>query len=155
MKIFNQITYPLLVLGLALSSCDTSFEELEKDPNRAVSAPASLVLQGIEYDLYDNTGVPFSSEMRWNQFYAINYNYYGNNEYQWGEMPNHYFTLKNVVRMEQEAKRAGAADVARRNGRPAGVGRKRDFRADGTAASIAIKIIAVCAICVRAGGQFL
>lgn len=111
MKIFNQISLVFLVLGLALSSCDTSFEELEKDPNRAVSAPASLVLQGIEYNLYNNTGVPFSSEMRWNQFYAINYNYYGNNEYQWGEMPNHYFTLKNVVRMEQEAKRAGAADV--------------------------------------------
>ncbi len=92
-------------------SCDKSFEELEKDPNRAVSAPASLVLQGIEFDMYNNTGRPFSSEMRWNQFYAINYNYYGTNEYQWSEAPNHYSTLKNVVQMELEAKRAGASDV--------------------------------------------
>ncbi len=111
MKIFNQINYAFLVLGLALSSCDKSFEELEKDPNRAVSAPASLVLQGVEYDMYNNTGRPFSSEMRWNQFYAINYNYYGTNEYQWSEAANHYPTLKNVVQMELEAKRAGAADV--------------------------------------------
>lgn len=111
MKIKNKITYVFLALGLAVSSCEKSFEDLEKDPNRAITAPASLVLQGIEFDLYDKTGRPFSSEMRWNQFYAINYNYYGTNEYQWGEMPNHYFTLKNVVKMEQEAKRAGAADV--------------------------------------------
>ncbi len=111
MKIFNKISFAFLALGLTLSSCEKSFEELEKDPNRAITAPASLVLQGIEFDLYANTGRPFSSEMRWNQFYAINYNYYGTNEYQWGEMPNHYFTLRNVVKMEEEARRAGAADV--------------------------------------------
>lgn len=101
----------MLAFGLTLTSCENSFEELEKDPNRAVSAPASLVLQGIEFDLYGNTGRPFSSEMRWNQFYAINYNYYGTNEYQWAGMPNHYFTLKNVVKMEEEALRSGAAEV--------------------------------------------
>ncbi len=111
MKFKSRFTYAFLVLGLVLSGCEKSFEDLEKDPNRAITAPASLVLQGIEFDLYDNTGRPFSSEMRWNQFYAINYNYYGNNEYQFQEMPNHFFTLKNVVKMEQEAKRAGAADV--------------------------------------------
>ncbi|WP_373511211.1 SusD/RagB family nutrient-binding outer membrane lipoprotein [Persicitalea sp.] len=111
MKTNIKIAYAFLVLGLALSSCEKTFEYLEKDPNRAITAPASLVLQGIEFDLYDDTGRPFSSEMRWNQFYAINYNYYGTNEYQFGEMPNHYFTLKNVIKMEEEAKRAGAADV--------------------------------------------
>ncbi len=111
MKVKNYIQLALIGVGLVLTSCEKSFEELEKDPNRAVTAPASLVLQGIEFDMYNNTGRPFSSEMRWNQFYAINYNYYGNNEYQWSEMPSHFYTLKNVVKMEQEAKRAGAADV--------------------------------------------
>ena len=101
----------LFILSVSLFGCEKSFEELEKDPNRAITAPASLVLQGIEFDMYRNTGVAFSSEMRWNQFYAINYNYYGTNEYELGQMPNHYFTLKNVVKMEEEAKRAGAADV--------------------------------------------
>ena len=111
MKYKNRITFVFLALSLALSGCEKTFEELEKDPNRAITAPASLVLQGIEFDMYANTGRPFSSEMRWNQFYAINYNYYGTNEYEFGQMPNHYFTLKNVVQMEEEAKRAGAADV--------------------------------------------
>jgi hypothetical protein len=111
MKITKYIQMAVIGFGITLTSCETTFEQLEKDPNRAVSAPASLVLQGVEFDLYNNTGRPFSSEMRWNQFYAINYNYYGTNEYQWSEAPNHYYTLKNVTRMEQEAKRAGAADV--------------------------------------------
>ena len=97
--------------ALSLTSCEKSFEELEVDPNRATIAPASLILQGIEWDVYNNTGKPFSSEMRWNQFYAINYNYYGNNEYQWSSFTSHYSTLKNVVQMELEHKKTGAADV--------------------------------------------
>ena len=111
MKINNIIFVIFSVVALALTSCEKSFEELEKDPNRAVTAPPSLVLQGIEYDMYNNIGTPFSSSMRWNQFYAINYNYYGNNEYQWSEFQNHYVTLKNVVKMEEEARRSGLADV--------------------------------------------
>ncbi|GGB97176.1 SusD/RagB family nutrient-binding outer membrane lipoprotein [Dyadobacter sediminis] len=108
----NKIKYILLTLAaLIATSCDRSFEDLEKDPNRAISAPASLILQGIEWDMYNNTGKPFSAEMRWNQFYAINYNYYGNNEYQWSSFTNHYSTLKNVVQMELEHKKTGAADV--------------------------------------------
>lgn len=109
---FKKIVFPLLtVTALLLTSCEKSFEELEVDPNRATSAPASLILQGIEFDMYNNTGRPFSSEMRWNQFYAINYNYYGNNEYQWSAFTNHYSTLKNVVQMELEYKKTGAADI--------------------------------------------
>ncbi|KAA0993194.1 SusD/RagB family nutrient-binding outer membrane lipoprotein [Dyadobacter aurulentus] len=99
------------VFALMLSGCERSFEDLERDPNRPVTAPASLVLKGIEMDMYANTGTPFSDEMRWNQFYAINYNYYGNNEYQWSTFDDHYPTLKNVVKMEEEARRAGAAEV--------------------------------------------
>lgn len=108
----HKIFFILITLwALFFTGCDRSFEELEKDPNRAITAPASLILQGIEWDMYNNTGKPFSSEMRWNQFYAINYNYYGNNEYQWSNFTNHYSTLKNVVQMEMEHKKTGAADV--------------------------------------------
>ncbi|QRR00071.1 SusD/RagB family nutrient-binding outer membrane lipoprotein [Dyadobacter sandarakinus] len=101
----------LAFTALLFTGCEKSFEELEKDPNRAITAPASLILQGIEWDMYNNTGRPFSSEMRWNQFYAVNYNYYGNNEYQWSAFTNHYSTLKNVVQMELEHKKTGAADI--------------------------------------------
>lgn len=96
---------------LLLSGCEKSFDELEKDPNRPVSVPASLVLQGIELDMYQNIGRPFSAEMRWNQYYLSNYNYYATNEYTWTSMPDHFMTLKNVVKMEEEAKRAGGGDV--------------------------------------------
>ena len=94
-----------------MSSCEKSFEELEKDPNRPINVPASLVLQGVESDLFNNNGRPFSAEMRWNQFYCSNYNYYATNEYTWTQTPNHYNTLKNVIKMEEEAKRGGLADI--------------------------------------------
>jgi hypothetical protein len=94
-----------------LSSCEKTFEELEKDPNRPVNVPASLVLQGVESDMFNNIGRPFGAEMRWNQFYCSNYNYYATNEYTWTSGSNHYNTLKNVIKMEEEAKRAGLADI--------------------------------------------
>ena len=105
-KIFASI---FAVAALTLSSCEKSFEELEKDPNRPVNVPAALVLQGVEADMFNNTGRPFGAEMRWNQFYCSNYNYYATNEYTWTETPNHFNTLKNVVKMEEEAKLSSVA----------------------------------------------
>lgn len=111
MKLNRIISLFSVVLLLAASGCEKSFEELEKDPNKAVNVPASLVLQGIEADMYNNIGRPFSAEMRWNQYYCSNYNYYATNEYTWTEMTNHFFTLKNVLKMEEEATRSGAEAV--------------------------------------------
>ena len=111
MKIKNIILGMLSFSTLALSSCEKTFDQLEKDSNRAVQVPASLVLQAVEFNVINDNGRPFSAEMRWNQFYCSNYNYYANNEYSLGAMPNQYTTLKNVVKMEEEAKKAGLADV--------------------------------------------
>ena len=111
MKIKNIILGMLGFSLLALSSCEKTFDQLEKDSNRAVQVPASLVLQTVEYNVLNDNGRPFSAEMRWNQFYCSNYNYYANNEYTFGAMPNQYSTLKNVIKMEEEAKKAGLADV--------------------------------------------
>jgi hypothetical protein len=111
MKINKIFTSIFAVVALALSSCEKSFEELEKDQNRPVNVPAALVLQGVESDMFNNIGRPFSAEMRWNQFYCSNYNYYATNEYTWTTGSNHYNTLKNVIKMEEEAKRSGLADV--------------------------------------------
>jgi len=110
----NMKKYILGIVGfsmLTLSACEKPFEALEQDPNRAVHVPASLVLQGIEYNMFYDNGVPFSAEMRWNQFYCSNYNYYANNEYTWTSFKDQYATLKNVVKMEEEAKRAGLPAV--------------------------------------------
>ncbi len=111
MKLNKLIPALSISVLLVAGGCEKTFEELEKDPNKAVNVPASLVLQGIEADLYNNTGRPFSAEMRWNQYFCSNYNYYATNEYTWTEMTSHYFTLKNVVKMEEEALRSGAAAV--------------------------------------------
>ena len=111
MKIKNIILGMLGFSLLALSSCEKTFDQLEKDSNRAVQVPSSLVLQAVEYNVLNDNGRPFSAEMRWNQFYCSNYNYYANNEYTFGAMPNQFSTLKNVIKMEQEAKKAGLADV--------------------------------------------
>ena len=102
----------ITALSLLLTSCEKSFDELEKDPNRPVNAPASLVLRGILNDMYSNvTAEPWGSEQRYNQFYDSNYNYYATNEYSWTTTPLNFYTLKDVIKMEQEAKRAGAADI--------------------------------------------
>lgn len=121
MKFHSHIFLPLVVLGLTLASCEKPFDELEKDPNRAVNAPASLVLKGILNDMYNSGGSPsgfsgvtyspWGAEQRYNQFYASNYDYYATNEYNWTTTSLNFFTLKDVIKMEEEAKRAGAATV--------------------------------------------
>lgn len=118
---FAKFSIPALALALMLTACEKSFDELEKDPNRAVNAPASLVLKGILNDMYDSgnspsgfsgvTYAPWGPEQRYNQFYASNYNYYATNEYGWTTTNLNFYTLKDVLKMEAEAKRAGAADV--------------------------------------------
>jgi hypothetical protein len=110
MKVKNIILGMLSFSLIALSSCEKSFDQLEKDSNRAVQVPASLVLQAIEFNVMNDNGRPFSAEARYNQFYCSNYNYYANNEYNLGQMPNQYTTLKNVVKMEEEAKKLGFKD---------------------------------------------
>ncbi|MDJ1503369.1 SusD/RagB family nutrient-binding outer membrane lipoprotein [Xanthocytophaga agilis] len=106
--------YSLLLLSgiFFLGGCQ-NFKELEKNTNSPSSVPASLVLQGVLKDLYSPTGVegPWGDVHRWNQFYCINYNYYGNNQYSWTSTAWNYATLKNVVKMEEEALAAGAGEV--------------------------------------------
>jgi hypothetical protein len=105
MKITKNILIGFFVLT-ALGACQ-DYVELEKNENRPNSVPAGLVLNGVLNDLYER---PWSLEHRQNQFWACNYNYYGTNEY-WANATLNYLTLKNVVKMEEEAKRTGAGDV--------------------------------------------
>jgi len=94
------------VLVISISGCKKEFDDLEKDQNRPTNVPPYLVLNGI---LSDITVKSFNPTQRWNQFYCCNYNYYGNQEYNWnsGASYSTYSTLNNVLRMEQEAERSG------------------------------------------------
>ena len=97
-KIFSII---LMSSTLFVTSCKKDFNSLEKDPNRPTGVPASLILNGVLTDIFEE---PFSPTQRWNQFYACNYAYYGDQQYTWtGVSFGTYSTLKNVIKMEEEA----------------------------------------------------
>ena len=95
-----------LIISL-LASC-SDYKTLELNPNLPTSVPASLILKEAVSRMNDGA---WNEVMRNNQFYASNYNYYSNNEYNWGNASLQFTTLKNVVKMEEEAKNSGAKDL--------------------------------------------
>lgn len=99
----NKLLYLLLAITIGLISC-SKFDELEADPNRSTTVPPGLVLRGLLKDMYY---APWSDEHRWNQYWCSNYNYYDDNEYSWTSANLRYTSLKNVVKMEEEAIRVG------------------------------------------------
>lgn len=105
MNLLSRIFFFLLAI-LALGACK-DFEELEQNDNKPNAVPPSLVLNGVLNDLYER---PWSLEHRQNQFWCCNYNYYGTNEY-WASASLSFMTLKNIVKMEEEALKTGAGAV--------------------------------------------
>jgi Starch-binding associating with outer membrane len=106
-KIFSTLLLGSLLLT---TSCKKDFNSLQQDSNRPTSVPANLILNGVLADIYEE---PFSPTQRWNQFYACNYAYYGDQQYTWtGVSFGTYNTLKNVLKMEEEAAKNIAAPNA-------------------------------------------
>ena len=104
----NSLKYFLsFILVVATVSSCKDFEELEVNDNKPVASPPSLVLNGVLNDLYERGWNP---EQRQNQFYCCNYNYYGTNEY-WSSASLNYMTLKNILKMEEEALKTGAPEI--------------------------------------------
>jgi hypothetical protein len=105
----NRIIYTLLIFIISATSCTKEFDDLKEDTNRPANVPASLVLSSVLNDFTQNA---WSEAHRWNQFNAINYNYYGNQEYNWKNVSfGTYNTLKNIGKMEEEAIAKGAAPL--------------------------------------------
>ncbi len=96
----------ILIFSFLMSCSD--FQKLELNPNLPTSVPSSIILRDVLSKMNDEA---WNNVMRANQFYASNYNYYSNNEYNWGYADLDFTTLKNVVQMEKEAKNAGAKDL--------------------------------------------
>src|SRR6478736_66986 len=109
-NIFNVKWFGILTLIIVVSSCK-DFSELEKNPNAATLSPPNLLLNGALADMY--TYGPWTDAQKWNQFYISNYYYYGDNRYSWvtGDFANRYASLKNIGKMEESAKSAGAPTV--------------------------------------------
>lgn len=106
-KILKIYLLPVLML-LTVSSCKKSYEELTKNPNVPTSVPASLLFNGVLNAMVD---LPNNSNEIYGQYYIYNYNYYGNNTYNFGPGDDYYNTLKNVMLMEEQAVAAGAPAV--------------------------------------------
>ncbi len=99
----------LIIVALAMTACEKSFNDVIKsNPNQPVNVPPSLLFNGVLNDLYV---APFGDDEKWSQYFLINYDYYGNDRYDFGSGANYYATLKNVVQMESEAKRLGLPEV--------------------------------------------
>ncbi|CAN5382928.1 SusD/RagB family nutrient-binding outer membrane lipoprotein [soil metagenome] len=105
----KKILYMIVALAVVavLQSCDKNFGELEQNQNRPAKVPPGTVLNSVLNDIYLQ---PWSLEHRQNQFWCCNYNYYGTNEY-WSNASFNYQTLKNVLKMEEEAKSSGGGVV--------------------------------------------
>jgi hypothetical protein len=96
-------------LGMVLiTGCQKSFTDLNQNENKPSSVPPYLILTNVLTNLYD---APAGEAERWDQYFLINYDYYGNNRYDFGSGSDYYPTLENVVKMEEEAKKLNLPDV--------------------------------------------
>jgi hypothetical protein len=108
MKKLFYISLFTAMVALAGSGCKKTFSELYQNANKPTKVPPSLLLNGAENDMYD---APYTMKERWSQYYCINYDYYGNNRYDFGSEDDYYNSLKNVLKMEEEAKAYGGNDL--------------------------------------------
>jgi hypothetical protein len=103
-----------VVLLLALASCQKRFEDLQDNPNIATSVPPDLILNRLINGVSGGIGgiEPWSAVARYNQFFCRNFEYYGDNQYNWNSGPFNVYQdiLKNVAQMESEAFKSSGTD---------------------------------------------
>jgi Starch-binding associating with outer membrane len=113
-NIFLIITGALLVI-----SCNKQIKDKQLDPNNPTTVPPDLILGTVLTDISgtgsagDLGGVnSWDLAQGWNQYHCQNYDYYGNNIYAWSNGSfDPYLVMKNVVQMEKETTKRGAASV--------------------------------------------
>ena len=109
MKSFKIFTI-IALTGAIFSSCNKKYDDYAINTNKPSQVPPSLALGGVLADM--NADKPWSNVMRWNQFDCCNYNYYGDQRYDWGGADlNSYYSMTNVQQMEGEATRLGGQTV--------------------------------------------
>jgi len=111
MKKIYYLVVPVFLL-LVTGGCKKSFSDLYQNPNKPASVPPSILFNGVLTNLVEipsSASGPTNSNEIWDQYYIYNYDYYGNNRYEFGAATSYYGTLENVVRMEQEAVKLGVS----------------------------------------------
>lgn len=86
------------------SSCKKSFDSLYNNENKPQSVPSSLLLNGVENSMFE---APYGDKEKWDQYFLINYDYYGNDRYDFGPGDDYYATLENVQQMDAQATAVG------------------------------------------------
>jgi hypothetical protein len=104
MKSVSRIFSLGFIVAILVTGCKKSFDSLSVNENKPVNVPSSLLLNGVENDIFE---APYSMKERWGQYYCCNYDYYGNNRYDFGPGDDWYSTLSNVVKMDEEATEVG------------------------------------------------
>lgn len=103
MKKIQFITVAAFAIGVMGSGCKKQFDQYANNPNLPSAVPAYLLLRQVENDL---PVFPGGDADKFCQFTLSSYTYYGNNEYWTGAANLNYGALRNVVAMENEAKKA-------------------------------------------------
>ena len=125
MKKISIIYLLTVIVLLTVSGCKKSFQKDITNNNLPNSVPSSLLLTGILTNMVDLPDGGYTSSKQgslvypnasnkdeiWGQYYIYNYDYYGNNTYDFDSGSDYYTTLSNVVAMEQQATAAGSAAV--------------------------------------------
>ncbi len=105
MKFRNIIITALVTL--TITSCQ-KFDELSVNPNAPTSATASLIFTKVCADMYSVTEGPWGDPSKYAQMWCLNYEYYGNQNYNWSTSGLNFGTLNDVTKMEAEAVKNGA-----------------------------------------------
>ncbi len=107
MKKYNYHIAIILALALLAGSCNKKYDQYTPNPNLPTSVPAYLLLRQVENDM---AVFPGGDADKFSQYTLSSYTYYGTNEYWTGAANLNYGTLRNVVAMENEAKKASGSD---------------------------------------------
>lgn len=106
-KVTLYISFFSLVVLLTDTGCKKKFGEYFVNDNQPTTVPAYLLLRQIENDM---VVFPGGDADKFCQYTLSSYTYYGTNEYWTGAATLNYGTLRNIVAMENEAKRASGSD---------------------------------------------
>ena len=97
----------MALVALSITSCQ-DFEELSVNPNAPTSATASLIFNKVCADLYGTVEGPWGDAHKYAQMWCLNYEYYGNQNYNWTTTGLSYGSLNDIVKMEEGAVLNGA-----------------------------------------------
>ncbi|MBL7697535.1 MAG: SusD/RagB family nutrient-binding outer membrane lipoprotein [Chitinophagaceae bacterium] len=104
----NKLFYIISFSAVLTAGCRKEFNSLNTNENKPTSVPASLLFNGLLNDMYDP---PYGTGERYSQYFLCNYDYYGNNRYDFGSGDDYYEELKNADKMVEEASKAGLPPV--------------------------------------------